>query len=67
MWGAMVEDWLDELLPDDADVVCRERVHLLVGAGGAPFDWYFETLCFGCEACSLQARRYGTAVIVVGI
>lgn len=30
VWGAMVEDWLDELLPDDADVICRERVHLLV-------------------------------------
>lgn len=32
VWGAMVEDWLDELLPDDADVICRDRVHLLVGA-----------------------------------
>lgn len=37
VWGAMVEDWLDELLPDDADIICRERVHLLVrwvGRGG---------------------------------
>eukprot|EP00752_Nemacystus_decipiens_P017307 g15504.t1 len=34
----MVEDWLDELLPDDADVICRERVHLLViGIWPRPF------------------------------
>lgn len=26
----MVEDWLDDLLPDDADVICRDRVYLLV-------------------------------------
>ncbi|CAM9372514.1 unnamed protein product, partial [Laminaria digitata] len=30
VWGAMVEDWLDELLPEDADSICRDRVHLLV-------------------------------------
>lgn len=30
VWGAMVEDWLDELLPDDADAICRDRVHLRV-------------------------------------
>lgn len=27
----MVEDWLDVLLPEDADLLCRDRVHLLVG------------------------------------
>lgn len=32
VWGAMVEDWLDELLPDEADKICRDRVHLLVTA-----------------------------------
>lgn len=31
VWGAMVEDWLDELLPADADKICLNRVHLLVG------------------------------------
>eukprot|EP00904_Undaria_pinnatifida_P011487 jgi/Undpi1/7469/HiC_scaffold_22.g09942.m1 len=30
VWGAMVEDWLDELLPDNADSICRDRVHLLM-------------------------------------
>ncbi|CAM9782980.1 unnamed protein product [Ectocarpus sp. 6 AP-2014] len=38
VWGAMVEDWLDELLPYDADVICRDRVHLLViGIWPRPF------------------------------
>ena len=31
VWGAMVEDWLEELLPENADSICRDRVHLLVG------------------------------------
>ena len=38
VWGAMVEDWLDELLPDDAAAICRERVHLLV-------RWFVEGSC----------------------
>lgn len=30
VWGVMVEDWLNALLPPDADAICRNRVHLLV-------------------------------------
>ncbi|CAM9384794.1 unnamed protein product, partial [Scytosiphon promiscuus] len=38
VWGAMVEDWLDELLPDEADKICRDRVNLLViGVWPRPF------------------------------
>jgi hypothetical protein len=29
VWGGLVRQWLDELLPDDAHDVCRDRVHLL--------------------------------------
>jgi predicted acylesterase/phospholipase RssA len=29
VWGGLVQQWLDELLPDDAHDVCRDRVHLL--------------------------------------
>lgn len=55
VWGAMVEDWLDELLPDDADVICRERVHLLVRwlVGGEGGD-----LLMSCRASTLFASVY---------
>ena len=30
VWGPMIREWLDELLPADADEQCRGRVHILV-------------------------------------
>jgi predicted acylesterase/phospholipase RssA len=29
VWGGLVREWLQELLPDDAHLLCRDRVHLL--------------------------------------
>lgn len=30
IWGQIVREWLDELLPEDAGVLCRNRVELIV-------------------------------------
>ncbi|CAM9904100.1 unnamed protein product [Discosporangium mesarthrocarpum] len=30
VWGGMVREWLDELLPENADSICRDHVNLLV-------------------------------------
>lgn len=49
----MVEDWLDELLPENADSICRDRVHLLVGGwvgswvGGNSKDTAMRDVPFG--------------------
>ena len=32
VWGGVVREWLDELLPSDAHELCTGRVHLLLSA-----------------------------------
>ena len=43
IWGGIVREWLDSLLPPDADERCEGRVKLIVTSAALPFKIQYLT------------------------
>lgn len=58
VWGAVVRDWLEEILPDDAHERCTGRVHISVLC--LPYRrHHVRCVCF---ERSIQGRKGGGVV-----